>query len=1371
MSEKITEYSLLAQALRDLIYKLEQKYGKKFSQRQVAIEAKVSPDNFKSWINSCKRVNIHPENIQSLIRFFYKEGLFTKDAEYKEMILLWQTANQKITPDEPFIRGLLQQPQNRENILLGDVELDAEIYSPIHILTQYLPDAVRQSVENFLDSYLVGTKDQPALFGGRGEDLVSLNDWLNNPQPRPPYLLLYAPTGRGKSALLAHWASQLVSRQDLAVIFLPISLRFGTDYENFILRALAGSLASLHGDTNIEPFIYKSPPDELKARITRELKKPLPDKRQLVIILDGVDEAKEWEFNRANLFPNKPIPGLHIIISTRTYVDETESQDLLERVGWSPGLAQATELGLLFEAGIADLLTQEKLPLIQPSTGESVAKILYTLSKGEPLLVYFYVKELLDPESRFSIDQIHLFEPGLKYFFKHLWEEQEKQWGQQASQYRQLVHVILTILAHMLGPLDHNSLLRLLPSGIPDDTGFVEEALHALRRIVIGNGSQLSGYVFSHSKLREYELDRLLKRNPLIQGEMRKRILERCNMVITQLNKGELLPEHAPSYIVQFYRKHLEEANEPIQRFLPLLSEGWKRAWDVKGGLDAGFFDDIQAIWDKARVENKRLVMQDEHALYLATEFQCALCLGSRNSLVENVSPTLLAECVEKKILRLEEATVTLAQYYPPGMEKNRRLREVLMMAQNERDVRVRSEILIKLAPQLSSSPLCFAALKIAQTTPVNGKRSEAIVRIATRLPEARKIAALHEVLEEKKYFHTSQGDEFKSGHVQAVAALVPHLNDARQREAILKEAWEIALDIGNDNLRMPGLMALAAHLPADFIQAAIKQVKNRRRAINDWTWALASIVSFLPSSQQNKEDVVQETLNAVPSIKLAAERVRVVRTLLPSTTPAQRQYIITKIKDTIDDIRYKAEILIGLISIDPQEHLLQEAMQMTMEIQNGEYNGEYKVLILCDLLNHLQKRDAVAMEEKALASIDRINNEKKAALLLTLSSNVADEKRKRQLIEEARQITYSINDEHAQAQFLGKLAAGLPSLIRIGVLDKAREIAAKAQTESLRIKGMQAIIPSLPEAEQDQEIQNILETIEKHKYDQSKIDELEKLAPLLKPQHHDKVIEMAKQAQTPQKQAHMWVLLVSSLNEPMKSDYARKALSIIGTLGNKEEDQKYQADMFDLLVPYLPELLLQDARAIALAIQSNRYKVRALTALVPRLPETDIITEILNIMPTINFKTYDQRLPPHIFLTLAPYYQAESLIDEAFKWAEGIPKAYRPQVLLELLPHMIDKKDSKLEDKLEEALKIACELDEQYRAPALAQLAPHLVNILKIDRLYGIWSETIQLLAAQKRNKLLESETHLVPVMLALAGSEAGNSICNAVITVGQWW
>src|SRR5260370_42683158 len=261
---------------------------------------------------------------------------------------------------------------------------------------------------------------------------------------------------------------------------------------------------------------------------------------------------------------------------------------------------------------------------------------------------------------------------------------------------------------------------------------------------------------------------------------MHKRILERCNMVITQLNKGELLPEHAPSYIVQFYRKHLEDANEPIQRFLPLLSEGWKRAWDVKGGLDAGFFDDVQAIWDKARVENKRLVMQDEHALYLATEFQCALCLASRNSLEENVSPTLLAECVERKILRLEEATayakqiskqsqqaaalVALAQYYPPGMEKNRRLREVLMMAQNERNARVRSEILIGLAPQLSSSsPLCFAALKTAQTTPVNGKRSEAIVRIATRLPEARKIAALREVLQEKKYSHTNQGHEFNN--------------------------------------------------------------------------------------------------------------------------------------------------------------------------------------------------------------------------------------------------------------------------------------------------------------------------------------------------------------------------------------------------------------------------------------------------------------------------------------------------------------------------------------------------------------------------------------------------------------------------------
>lgn len=1378
----------LADALRDIVDNINEKRTKKLSHQDIAREAGLSYNTFKKWINTYRSSNMKTIHIRSLIIYFLSEGGFRQGKEEEEIRNFWTIANTNIEPQENWIKNKLQELQNKRTMLPEKEELEEKTnlpIDPIDILTQYLPELARLPVKNFLDTNLVGTKNEPALFGGRKESLAFLNDWLNNPQSHLPYTLLYAPTGRGKSTLLARWAAQLVSKQkNLAVIFLPISLHYSTNYEAFFLRTLAGCLMSLYGDTNTESFIYKNTLDELRACIAKKLRTPLPDKQQLIIILDGVDEAKDWEFNAASLFPNKPIPNLRIIVSTRTYVDETESQDWLSRIGWYPGLAQEMELDLFSEEDIVDLLAQEKLPLTQPSTGKPTANILYKLSVGEPLLVNLYVKELLDPHRRFSIDQIHLFNPGLDHFFDRLWREQRKQWGTQVSEYEPMVQAILTVLAHVSGPLDLESLLFLLPS--ETKTGPVKEALYALRRIVIGDGSLSNGYVFSHSKLREYERSNQ-RRSESEQRAMRNHILERGHMVVTQLQEGTWTPEQAPSYIVQFYRKHLTDEitddNKLLELLLPLLSEGWKRAWDIKGGLHDGFFDDVQAVWDKVHGENTRLVTHGEKTLYITIEIHCALCLTSRNSLAENASPKLLAACVERDILSLEKAStyakqisdefqqakalVALAQHSPPGIEKNRRLREVLMMAQHTKDARLRSQILLELAPNLSyPSPLYFAALETAQKTDTNGLRTEAIVKIAIQQSEEQKKNILRDIVHEKRYFHTSNGDSFKSGYIQAIAALVPLLNDVQQQKTMQKEAWEIALGIGQDSLRIPALIALAAHLPADFVETAITQVQTRRCAMGDWR-TLASIVSALPLPPSKKDDIVQELLHTVPKIEHVAERAQIVRALLPSTTPSQRQHITTTLKETLDDARYKAEILTDLARLYPHENWLGEARKTTQAIQNPEH----KTLILCDLLPLLQQRDAIIVEEDIQRSIDNIKNtNKKSELLLILSCNTGDEKRKRQLVEEAWGITYAIKDEHAQAQFLAKLAVDLPPMTKMSVLDKAQALAAKSSNNGLRLKAMQAIIPSLPEAAQDEAIQNLLETIENLE-DQAKIDEIEKLAPHLKPQHYEKVIKMAEEAKTRQNQAHLYAVLLPLLDEPRKSAFARKVLSIIGTLGNKEKDQKYQADMFDLLAPHLPNTLLRDAKNIAQAIRKDRYKARALTALVPRLPEMDLITEILKIMPTINFETYDQRLPPHIFLTLAPYYQTESLIDKAFKWAEDIPKVHRPQVFLKLLPHLIDKKDLKVEDKLEEAVKLACELEKQYRAPALTQLAPHLINFLKIDRLYRIWSEILQLLATQKRDYLLEIEAYLYPVILQLTCSEDRNNISNVVITVGQWW
>ncbi len=71
-----------------------------------------------------------------------------------------------------------------------------------------LPYDYDQRIQNFLGEYL-GSDAHPVPFGGRDDALKMLDNWLAD---TTPYLLLAAPAGRGKSALLVRW----LDRQSLS---------------------------------------------------------------------------------------------------------------------------------------------------------------------------------------------------------------------------------------------------------------------------------------------------------------------------------------------------------------------------------------------------------------------------------------------------------------------------------------------------------------------------------------------------------------------------------------------------------------------------------------------------------------------------------------------------------------------------------------------------------------------------------------------------------------------------------------------------------------------------------------------------------------------------------------------------------------------------------------------------------------------------------------------------------------------------------------------------------------------------------------------------------------------------------------------------
>ena len=69
-------------------------------------------------------------------------------------------------------------------------------------------------IQEFLLEYL-GSNRKRVPFGGRGQQLAELHAWLDDPAA-PPYYLMSAEAGRGKSELVCRWLTQLTTRPDLA---------------------------------------------------------------------------------------------------------------------------------------------------------------------------------------------------------------------------------------------------------------------------------------------------------------------------------------------------------------------------------------------------------------------------------------------------------------------------------------------------------------------------------------------------------------------------------------------------------------------------------------------------------------------------------------------------------------------------------------------------------------------------------------------------------------------------------------------------------------------------------------------------------------------------------------------------------------------------------------------------------------------------------------------------------------------------------------------------------------------------------------------------------------------------------------------------
>jgi hypothetical protein len=403
-----------------------------------------------------------------------------------------------------------------------------------YIVQRSLPVNLRTLVQPLIEHYAVD------VFGGRDAELAQLDTFLAD--PTHPFGLLVAPTGLGKTALLVHWIARVQQQHpEWRIIFAPVSIRFQTANEQVALSILAHSLADIHSD--LEQYrSYDQSPSNLRALIADYLRRPLPTGAQLLVALDGIDEASGWVVGPLCAIPAQP--GLKIVVAARQRANAGRD-DWQQHLGWTTEPVAALDLGALDRPAITALLQRS---LTAPPADPAVVEQFYRVSAGDPLTCNLLVKALSG--GKIAPESLTQRPPGLEAFLKD-WVEMLRKRRQASRPIREL----LALCAAAYGPLTSDDLQALAPDAFVEQADIVDAVSDdEVARFIITVEEAQHTYVFSHQRLREVFLEQIYP--PKDRERLQQRLIAYGESWFA--DRSQPLPD----YLRQFWVLHLKQAGE-----------------------------------------------------------------------------------------------------------------------------------------------------------------------------------------------------------------------------------------------------------------------------------------------------------------------------------------------------------------------------------------------------------------------------------------------------------------------------------------------------------------------------------------------------------------------------------------------------------------------------------------------------------------------------------------------------------------------------------------------------------------------------------------------------------------------------------------
>lgn len=1172
----------------------------------------------------------------------------------------------------------------------------------------------RNRVERFIGFYR-DTAQERVAFVGRETALQALDDWWRQSVQR--FLLLTGAAGRGKSALLLHWLDALLAGAEPPVLFfLPISIRANSSDEVSGLRLLHSVLCDEFAELK---FAHEAKPvaEDYRDRLAEgwEWVRDRAEQRFLLVV-DGADEATNHWFLHEVLPVDIP-PNLHVLVSARFKAGHADGQAWLAdfAAGLSDRAVLATLLTLdtLAQAAMADAVIQLGHPLDQLAERESFTQALYRLTdQGDPLLLRLWLGLIWQNRTAvpdWSVEELKQQAPSFSGFYTLWLDEQQKVWQAQGlAVHRADFTWLMQLLATAYAPLrleDVQALLSLLDLPVVWSYETLRAVLESAQRLVVGDAEQ--GFALLHPRLADYFQQQLMADKP------RQRKLERVFLtwgqgVVADLNRGALLADECPVYLLRHYVAHVQESRLSLKEkvdsyFLALLERGWVFAWDYYEGL-MGYLDDLVVVEQVVREYNQSCA-KAEKMLYV--EVRIALISTSIFTLTQSWPVELVVMLVETKEWSLTRGVKIAEQY--ENVEKKAEC--LVLLAKTATKIEAEN-LLNKAFQMIKISKNKFFKAKILSLMALQFPIKEKIMILKTSIEISTKIKCKKKKIEimnilipqlKGKKSLLEQALMLINKSIDILKLLVPQFEG---NVYLLKKTFEVVLLFSDEELRIKALSILVTYSNGDC--DLLKEVFKESAKIKDEQLLVKILGQITAQSKQNAK-LLQHIIKVAETIKSERFRAEILSILSGQLIGNERQSILTLAFQTAIQIgheRLRSEAL-SLVAVQSkkEDYLLQIVKQTeTMKFKLG------CVRILSAAASQLPKEERYTLLQKAFRlakeiTVERAFTEALEILILQFKSDII-------LLQQALKEIQVIKIEGHRVSALGVIAPQLYG--NSPLLKESLEIATSIEDEKYRNHALNIVITQLKGENilLRQALQSVMEIIDKD-----------------------------------QRISILYRLALQSTNDSYILQKIIQASIIIG------DEQPYIEVLCELVIR-LPndenKILLQKILQTTKKIKNQKNKLGCVITLsftAIHLEEekmNSLLQQSLQIIRTIEDRFYQA----HALEMLANTYLPND--DNLLKEALHIAKGTRDYKIIKNIENRLKKKESDI-------LKIKQKSIQEKKAEKTA----------KKDS-YKLWQKLLKKSPSQKRENILVIIRELTTI---ITNPNEAKEIARAVMDVGEWW